>query len=374
MNHQLIAGGVFFGLLTASLVSTRMAAADVAPDWAGRAPDGTPARVAVASPDNPRFHHLGWPKAVRTADGTIVLGFLMGRKHPGENCPAVSVSTDGGKTFSAPKILKEFGRDKDYGASGNMALGIAHDGAVLLLSHGYSPNSCHIFGWRSTVNGRTWKPVDTSALGPNKAGSSTGHIVQLPGKRLMAVGHYRDGCQPHTRGIWRAISEDDGLTWGEPVLVTREDGVEPVLVRHDNRLLVFIRRRGNHATQQFIAISDDWGKTWRFESPNIGVILPGTRALAHPFAMINPHRPNELLAVTFERGTMGAAQLWRGDPATLKFTHERTLVELPKQSVKTNNDYGYGWLVPMENRRALLFYYHGRKDGPAAIWVLETEI
>jgi len=30
--------------------------------------------------------------------------------------------------------------------------------------------------------------------------------------------------------------------------------------------------------------------------------------------------------------------------------------------------------VPMEGRRALLFYYHGRKDGPASIWVLETEI
>ncbi|MBM3858124.1 MAG: exo-alpha-sialidase [Verrucomicrobia bacterium] len=345
------------------------------PDWAGRATDGKAARIAVPAPEDPRYHHLGWPKAVRTADGTIVLGFLMGRKHVGENCPAVSLSTDGGQTFSAPKRLKEFGKDKDYGASGNMALGIAHDGSVLLLSHGYSPNACHIFGWRSTDNGRTWKPVDTSALGPNKAGSSTGHIVQLPGKRLMAVGHYRDGCQPHTRGIWRSISEDDGLTWGEPSLVTTQHGVEPVLVRHENRLLVFIRNNsGEGAPRQLIAVSDDWGKTWRTELSNIGAVLPGTRALAHPFAMMHPHRPGELLAVTFERGPMGAGQLWRGDPATLKFTHERTLVELSKQSVKTHNDYGYGWLVPMEGRRALLFYYHGRKDGPASIWVLETEI
>jgi hypothetical protein len=360
-------------VILAFVASTAMAA-EVPPDWAGRAPNGRAARIAVSAPEDPRYHHLGWPKAVRTAEGTIVLGFLMGRKHVGENCPAVSVSTDGGMTFSVPKRLREFGKDKDYGASGNMALGLAHDDAVLLLSHGYSPDTCHIFGWRSTDSGRTWKTVDTSALGPNKAGSATGHIVQLPGKRLMAVGHYRNGCQPYTRGIWRSISEDGGLTWGEPVLVSPQPGAEPVLVRHQHRLLVFIRATGEEATRQFIAVSDDWGDTWRTELSNIGAILPGTRALAHPFAMMHPHRSDELLAVTFERGPMGAAQLWRGNPTTLGFTHERTLVNLSKQSVETNSDYGYGWLVPMDGRRALLFYYHGRKDGPNSIWVLETEI
>jgi len=41
------------------------------PDWAGRAPDGKTARIAVPSPEDPRYHHLGWPKAVRAGDGTI---------------------------------------------------------------------------------------------------------------------------------------------------------------------------------------------------------------------------------------------------------------------------------------------------------------
>lgn len=344
------------------------------PDWAGRAPDGAHPRIVVSAPENPRFHHLGWPKAVRTGDGVIVLGFLSGKKHPGENCPMVAISTDGGKTFSEPQMLREFGAGLDYDASGNMALGLAHDGAVLLLAHGYSKTSNHIFGWRSTDSGRTWQPVDTSALGPNKTGSSTGHIVQLPGKKLMVVGHYRDGSQPYERGIWRSISEDDGLTWGEPVLVTEYPGVEPVLVRHENRLLVFIR--GNKAdddNRQMLAISEDGGVTWKTRPAGIEALQSDAR-LAHPFAMVDPHDPAKLLAITFERGKTGIAQLWRAEASTLAFKHDRTLLELTQLDRETNNDYGYAWLVPMEGRRALMFYYHGKKEGPNPIWVLEAEL
>jgi len=363
-------------LLSLLLVTTlSWAQSSSVPDWAGRSPDGTPARIAVPAPENPRFHHLGWPKALRTANGTIVLGFLSGKKHPGENCPMVCVSSDGGKTFSEPQMLREFGAGRDYDASGNMALGLAHDGAVLLLAHGYSKTSNHIFGWRSTDNGRNWQPVNTSALGPNKTGSSTGHIVQLPGKRLMVVGHYRDGSQPYERGIWRSISEDDGLSWGEPALVSDYPGVEPVLVRHENRLLVFIRgNKSDDNDRQFLAVSDDWGDTWKTQPAGIEALQPQPARLAHPFAMVDPHDPGQLLAITFERGKTGVAQLWRGDPKSLRFQHDRTLLELNQLSPDTNNDYGYAWLVPMEGRRALLFYYHGKKDGPNSIWVLETEI
>lgn len=374
MRNSVFFVGVLFACLHAFANEPHLRSAAELPDWAGRAPNGDPVRVVVPSPENPRFHHVSWPKAVRTADGTIVLGYLAGPRHVGENCPAVSLSTDGGQTFSPPNVLKEFGPGHEYGSSGNMALGLAHDGSVLLLAHGYSADANHIYGWRSADSGRTWTRVDTSALGPNKTGSSTGAIVQLPGKKLMVTGHYRDGSRPYTRGVWQSVSEDDGRTWGEPAMVNNLDAGEPVLVRHADRLLVFIRGRGPASVRQFVSVSDDWGATWHTHLANIGPILHGTTALAHPFAMVNPHNPNELLAITFERGKSGAAQLWRGSPKTLDFKHECTLVELPKVSSKTNGDYGYAWLVPMEGRRALMFYYHGMKDGPNAIWLLETAL
>jgi hypothetical protein len=348
---------------------------DVAPAWAGRTPDGKAARVAVAAPENPRFAHLAWPKAVRTADGTIVLGYLAGTHHGDESCPAVSISTDGGKTFTAPNVLREFGKETEYSNSGNMALGIAHDGAVLLLAHGHKGNlKNHIYGWRSTDSGRTWKPVDTSALGPNKTGSSTGTIVQLPGKQLMVAGHYRGGSQPYSTGIWQSISHDDGLTWGEPAMVNNLNAGEPVLVRAGDRLLVIVRGRGPANARQFISISDDWGKTWTTELSTITTHDPRTTGLAHPFAMVNPHQPKQLIAVTSERPLPGSIQLWRGSVQKLDFKWERTLVELPKVPGDNHTDFGYAWLVPMEGRRALVFYYHGLTRGANPIWVVETEL
>jgi hypothetical protein len=348
--------------------------ADDLPPWAGRAPNGDKIRVAVAPPENPRFEHLAWPKAVRTADGTIILGCLAGTHHGNESCPAVSISTDAGQTFTPPHILREFGPGKDYTNSGNMALGLAHDGTVILLAHGHTSKSNHIFGWRSADSGKTWQSVDTSALGPDKTGSSTGTIVQLPDKRLMVTGHYRDGSKPYTRGIWMSISEDDGLTWGAPSMVNNLNAGEPVLVRHKERLMVFIRGRGPASTHQFISVSDDWGKTWQTDLLNIAAVQPHTKVLAHPCALVHPHKPGQLLAVTFERPTPGSAHLWSADVKNLKFKHERTLLELPKLDGDTHQDFGYAWMLPMEGQKALVFYYHGESRGPNAIWVLETEI
>lgn len=356
------------------LLALPLRAADDLPAWAGRAPNGDTVRIAVAAPENPRFSHLAWPKAVRTADGTIVLGYLAGTHHGSESCPAVSRSTDGGKTFSTPHVLKEFGPGQTYTNSGNMALGLAHDGAVLLLAHGHTANSSHIFGWRSTDSGRTWQPVDTSALGPDKTGSSTGTIVQVSGKKLMVTGHYRSGSKPYDTGIWQSVSLDDGLTWGAPSMVNNVNAGEPVLVRTGDRLLVFSRGRGPAASRQFVSTSDDWGQTWKTDLSNLTTIGQKATSLAHPFAMVNPHKPDELLAVTFERPAPGSAQLWRGSTKTLSFKHDRTLVELPKLENDAHTDFGYAWLVPLENRRALVFYYHGLTRGANAIWVLETKI
>lgn len=361
-------------LLLGLLAAPAAFSASQTPAWAGVAPDNAPVRIAVAPTDNPRFQHLAWPKAVRTANGTIVLGYQIGTHHGDESCPAVSISTDNGKTFTPPNILREFGPGMEYTNSGNMAIGLAHDGAVILLSHGHRKNEAnHIFGWRSTDNGRTWKTVDTSALGPNKTGSSTGAIVQLPGKRLMVVGHYRDGSKPYTRGIWRSISEDDGLTWGDPALVSNVNAGEPVVVRHENRLLVFIRGRGPAAVRQYIAVSDDWGQTWQTELSNLTPRGAHATLITHPFAMVDPHNPSKLLAATIERPLPSVATLWQGDPKSLAFKPLRTLITLPKIEGDPNTDFGYPWLVHLGGSKWLMFYYHGRGSAECPIWVTEFD-
>ena len=155
--------------------------------------------------------------------------------------------------------------------------------------------------------------------------------------------------------------------------------VEPVLVRHKDRLLVFSRGGGEAAGRQFISVSDDGGRSWFTELANLKPLQPHAAGLAHPFACVDPHQPESLLAVTFERPLPGAAQLWRGKAATNKganfsFAHVRTLVELPKLAGDTHTDFGYAWLLPIEGRRALVFYYHGQNRGPCPIWVIATII
>jgi len=167
---------------------------------------GTP-RIVVPAPESERFAHLAWPKVVRARDGTLVLAHAAARKHAnGDGCPAVSVSTDEGETFSAPEILREFDGTRDYQHCGNLALGLAPDGAVMLLAMAFTGNERNsIFGWRSVDSGRTWESVDTSCLGSNRTGSVFGHVFAVEGRGLAVCGHYR---RPKGAGIWIAYSQD----------------------------------------------------------------------------------------------------------------------------------------------------------------------
>ena len=359
------------GTLQGAPVSTSL------PAWVATSPTGASVRVAVPPSANLRWAHLSWPKALRSHDGTIILAYLAGEFHGagGGKSPAVSLSTDNGRTFGATHVLREFGPGLESTSSGNLALGLTEDRAVVLLAMGYRGDEANnIHGWRSTDDGRTWQPVDTSNLGPNKTGSVVGNIITLPGGKLMVHGHYRKGAKPHHTGIWQSISNDHGRTWGAPQMVSDVDGGEPVLIRSGDRLLSFIRGRGEHAIRQYLAVSDDFGKTWKTSLTKIEASDRGTKGLAHPFAMVDPDRPGEVVVLTTERPLPGRVWLWRGNAQTLEWKRDRVLLEFPKLGNDRNTDYGYTWLLRTESRHHLMFYYHGLNHGPNSIWVTEVSL
>ena len=166
-------------------------------------------RIVVPAPANARFAHLSWPKMVITPDGTLVTAYISGREHVnGDGCPAVSVSTDGGKTFSEPQVLRELDASKTYQHGANLAMGVAEDGAVVFLAMAFTDDERNsIFGWRSEDSGKSWVPVDTSSLGESRTGSVFGHVFSVPGKGLAVCGHFR---KPKGYGIWIAYSQDQG--------------------------------------------------------------------------------------------------------------------------------------------------------------------
>lgn len=345
---------------------------------AARNPSGLPVRVVVEPPDDPRFAHLSWNKALRTPKGTIVLAYIAGTFHGdhGGGCPAVSRSTDGGQTFTPPKILRQFGPGQDYSHSGNVALGIAEDGALVLLAMAYTGSEAnHIFGWRSEDDGLTWAPADTAALGPNKTGSVFGNILPLPGRGLVVLGHYRAGAQPHTSGIWMAVSADHGRSWGAPRRISEANAVEPVLLQSGGRLLAFLRGAGGHGGRQFIAASDDLGATWKTELSPLAPERPASARLAAPCAVVNPAQPGEIIALTTERAlpgnTPGRIWLWKGNAKDLAWRRVRVVLEFPRVEGDPHTDFGYPWLVHLDGNRWLMLYYHGRSRGPCPLWATE---
>jgi hypothetical protein len=368
-------------LLGLSLVSAA-AASSALPAWAARNPAGHPVRIAVPAPSDPSLAHLAWPKVVRTAQGTIILALCAGQGHnTGGSGPAVARSTDGGRTFSPLHVLNRFpDADPRYLDCGNLALGVAPDGALLLLAmafHRDGPNN--IYGWRSTDDGVTWTRTDTSSLGPDKTGSVFGNFVRLSSSELAVFGHYRNGSQPHSQGIWMATSGDEGLSWSTARRIADQHNVEPVVVRSAGRLIGFFRGDSQSARgRQSVGVSDDNGATWRTTLSNLDAEDRSSARLAAPFAVENPQRPGELLVLTTERAvpgnTPGRIWLWRGDARTLDWKRERVILEFPRIEGDPNTDLGYPWLLHLDGGRWQMYYYHGQTRGACPIWVTEVEL
>lgn len=375
--------------VVASVEAALAGRADGTAAWKARNPSGEVVRMAVPAAADPRYAHLSWNKVVRTPKGTVVLACVAGTFHGnhGGGCPAVVRSSDGGATFSDLQILREFGPGLDYSCCGNLALGIAEDGAIVLLAMAYTGDEANqIFGWRSEDEGLTWKPTDTDKLGPNRTGSVFGNVVPVKGEGLVVFGHYRVGSTPHAEGIWMSTSQDHGRTWSEARRIADVPAVEPVVVPSQGKLIGFFRSTKKAVFdvpaaegRQFVGVSTDQGRRWETTLSSLDAEDPATARLAAPCAVEDPGRPGELLVLTTERAR-GAGQnsriwLWRGKADRLEWKRERVVLEFPPGGPDNpNTDLGYPWLLHEGGNRWSLYYYHGQSKGASAIWVTQVEI
>jgi hypothetical protein len=337
---------------------------------------GSP-RVVVPAPEDPRYAHLAWPKLVKTRDGTLVAAYSAGRFHGngGEGCPAVSVSRDKGRTFTRPKILRRFDRDDRYDNSANTALGLADDGAVVLLAMAYTGNQRNsIFGWRSADSGCTWQGVDTSSLAEGRTGSVYGHIFPVPGKGLAVTGHFRPGSKKRTEGIWIAYSRDQGRSWGPPQVITERKLFEPAVVFTQGRFVGLFRQSGP-APFYWLAVSDERGAAWKLsrwpERPTRDRTLPS------PFLAVAPGEADRLYALESQRHVKGNLPgrivLWTADAGRLDWRRRGVVVEFP-ETLAPRNDITYPWMVPLEGNDWFLVFYCGRPRGPSAIYGMRLTI
>lgn len=324
---------------------------------------GAPA-VVVPAPQDARFAHLSWPKITKTSDGTLVLAYVAGRQHVnGDGCPAVSISKDSGKTFSAPKILMTLDKTQEYQHCGNLALGVAADGAVVLLAMAFTDEIRNtIYGWRSTDSGQTWQPINTSNLGSSKTGSVFGHVFVVPGNGLAVCGHYR---KPKGTGIWIAYSLDNGQTWGSPTTIDGGNLVEPTFISTPGRLIGLARENAAHAYLQFVR--DDQGTTWQGPTP----VLQGDRTAVYPspFITVDPSDPARLYALQSQRTKTGEIFLWTADAATRQWKRLGLVATFPGCP-----DYSYPWMTHLAGNEWFVVFYAGKLVGPNSIYGLKLTI
>ena len=337
-------------------------------------------RLAIEPPSDPRFAHLAWPRLTQTAQGTIIASYIAARFHGqgGGGSPAISISRDRGATLTPPKIIHQFDAGGKYTHSGNTALGMARDGAVVNLAMGFRGDEAHtIVGWRSEDEGETWAPVDTTKLADDQSGSVYGNILSLPDDRLMVFGHYR-APRPE-QGIWVATSDDHGRSWSPARQVADASLVEPAAAYTEGRIVALYRQaRAPIHNRTWQAVSHDLGRSWELRRDAIVSSDAEKYRLPSPFVISEPTDATLLYSLVTERhvpgNTPGTISLWSARIDELEWKKIGLLARLPRDEADLNKDFGYPWMVPLGESKWFLLFYFGEVAGPCALWSLELEI
>ncbi|GDY23257.1 hypothetical protein LBMAG56_46040 [Verrucomicrobiota bacterium] len=353
----------------ATAVATTAPAVSLAGDF------GEP-RVIVPASADPALAHHSWPKVVRAKDGTLVVAFVAERFHGfhGEGCPAVAISTNNGATFGAPTVLKRFTAKSEYTSAGNVALGLADDGAVVLLAMAYRGNAANtVDGWRSTDGGRTWAAADTATLDRNQTGSVFGGVPAVPGKGLAVFGHFRQGSLPQSQGLWLAWSEDGGKSWGKPRAFSEQGLFEPAFVFSGGRFIGLVRTKdtADHYVQ---FTSADFGASWQVTERGLTSEHAGPVSLPSPCLVTDPEQPGRLYALVSERftdktpgGLLGRVVLWTADAKELRWQRRGEVVRFPR-TLGARRDITYAWMTPLGGGEWFAVFYCGLVHGPADIY------
>ncbi len=285
-----------------------------------------------------------WPNLTRLPDGTIAAVIFNQPAHltrPGDvEC---WVSEDGGKTWQK-RGTPGPGAERGV-ARGNVAAGLAGNGDLLVLVSGWSgPFDGKSRGeilplWisRSADGGRTWSIDRTSfpRLPDGQHGVPFGDILSGDDGQLRAA-VYRENR------TWFFRSADDGKSWGDPVLLTKEDRTNEVAPLHlgAGKWLAAARFDGL-GLYQSNNDAHSWAKIAQVTGPQ-----------QHPAHLVRLRDGRLLL-------TYGNRVQPRGVDARVSSDEGKTWSE-PVRVLDFEGDGGYPASVQLENGDVLTAYYASR--------------
>lgn len=206
------------------------------------------------------------PAIIETASGAL-LAFCEGRRSiadTGDIDLILKKSLDGGRTWSKPRIVVDYGRD----TAGNPAPVLDRTSGDILLPFCTNPandeNNRRVWLSRSRDEGETWlDPVEiTAAVKPREwTWYATG-----PGRSIqLATGRFVVPCD-HTEAVSGATSahiiySDDGQEWKLGGSIGPDSDESQVAELADGRI-VFNARDLSDEHRRWVAYSPDQGLTW----------------------------------------------------------------------------------------------------------------
>jgi lysophospholipase L1-like esterase/predicted neuraminidase len=149
--------------------------------------------------------------AIETRDGKILVPYSHYVNDPGRLVSRVSISADGGKTWTLGTPI-DIGGAGDHEGALEPGLLELKDGRVWMLirtTRGQFWNSY------STDGGKTWTPAKAGSI---DAPSAPGHMTRLSDGRIALVWNKKS---KNRRELYVAVSADEGSTWSTPMAVAR---------------------------------------------------------------------------------------------------------------------------------------------------------
>ena len=315
-----------------------------------------------------------WPNLTLMPDGSIIATIFSEPTHGmWEGYLECWISKDGGKLWNflsipAPHVPGTI--------NGNMAAGVTHSGALVVLcrsssniaprgkpeltdkskSHSMPPKAC-----RSEDGGKTWSIIEIKPPSQDNNLVPFGNVIKLPKGRLAASGYSYDPNDIHRNTAWILFSDDDGRTWGNARPIGADNYNETTLLSLGGGKLLAACRTITWGKKQDIEhlemfASEDGGQSW---------ISRGDVSLAKQLPADLLRLQDGSILMTYGsrlRGAFGVhARISRDEGVT--WDVPRVLFSTPVHITNTNTDGvdgGYPSSVQLEDGTIVTAYYCSR--------------
>jgi Neuraminidase (sialidase) len=218
-----------------------------------------------------------WPNLTQLKDGTIIASIFNHPSHGQAEGDVECWASSDGRLWRLRGVAAPH---EPATNRMNVAAGMAHDGSLIVLASGWGgPNfrGKILKPWvnRSSDGGKTWTRSESVTI-PKELDYLVpfGDVIKVSGKVLAAPFYYertdwsaaRDPKRKRTGTSYLLFSKDDGLTWGEAVVIAPDDYNETAVLRlGPDRWLAATRTFGDGHLDLYV--SKDEGRTWTQSGP-----------------------------------------------------------------------------------------------------------